>query len=133
MARGAPDYAVNRVGARAFFGFDCLAEVYVTRIGTGGIDPLSSPPVPANKVWNITHVMLWNGDGVTSVVQLQAVTAWGTYPIESEPNVLQHQGVYLHGNVWIEAGDILRAQFVGTGVGDNLYMSAHGTEIDVEV
>ena len=133
MARGAPDYAVNRVGARAYFGFDCLAEFYATDTGGAPIEYLDGDVVPANKVWRLTTAMAWNEDAATLRIMMRARTTLGFYPIVTETNVPQQVGVHMQGEIFLEEGDWLQAAFVGTAAVENLYLSAHGTEIDVEV
>jgi len=133
MARGAPDYANNRIGARALLGYDEPLEVIVTQVAIGALDTLDSPVVPANTVWQITQGMMHNEDSATPLIQAASLTATGFLPVLSEPNIPVQQGVYLPGELWLEAGDQFRALFIFATPGDTLRLTLHGTEINVEV
>ena len=133
MARGAPDYAASRIPARAHLGYDEPVEIIITQVAALAIENLDSPPVPANKVWHITNVLLLNATSVQPAVIGSTVTVAGQIAAMSGQNVPANDALMLQGEFWIEATDFFRGSFIMPVGGDNLQMTLHGTQIDIEI
>lgn len=99
-----------------------------------GADPeiLNTGAVPGGEWWIVTHAMIVNASGASTVCYIASITGATIYALNEVSAMTAHNAVVWNGWIVLEDDDLIRARFGGTAGGDSLSLNVHGFRMTVE-
>ena len=97
----------------------------------GGTKLQNGSDVPEGELWVVNYVHAWDDTTVCDsiAIQIEDNSSWHTVVILDNPVV--DEGVWWTGELRLAEGDNIRAEYVGTANGEDLYLDIRGYIMDV--
>lgn len=102
-----------------------------TKVGAGNYS-LDSPTPPANEVWVVTNVVMWNDTTAGNRQVIQLFDGVGVAALKQTVTSVVDEGTQWTGHAYLEDDDLIRGRFYACAGGDVLSMSVVGYKMSKE-
>lgn len=119
----------NDVGHRVLLYIgDVVAERVVNNNAAVGTNTLTSAAVPTAKKWRVTHIAARDLVSAITRIEVEVLQDADVIDVRHVAAPAANQLVEWQGELFLEVGDVVRANFFGCVAGDDIVLSYSGEQ-----